>query len=75
MKDLWRVLAPVSFILTLATWLVFYYSSVTRNDLLGPSETTFVFGFWFAVTIAVRWVWRRIFKKPPGDPSHDIPKP
>jgi hypothetical protein len=31
--------------LTLVTCLVFYYSSVTHNDLLEPSETTFVFGF------------------------------
>jgi hypothetical protein len=75
MNDLWKVAAPVSFLMTLATWLLFYYAASTGNDHLGPSETTFVFGFWFAVAIAVRWLWRHIFKKPSGVSSHDIPKP
>jgi len=74
-NDLWKVAAPVSFVMTLATWLVFYYSSATGIDHLGPGETTFVFGFWFAVTIAVRWLWRHISKKQSGDSSHEIPKP
>ena len=73
MKDLWRITAPASVVLTLATWLVFKYASATSPDPLGVAETTVVFAFWFAVTAGVRWLWRRFRKDPSGGSSHEVP--
>jgi hypothetical protein len=59
MSDLWKVAAPVSAVLTLATWLLFRYSDITSSIPLSKKETTFVFAFWFAIVAIVRLVSRR----------------
>jgi hypothetical protein len=65
MKNIWQIVAPISAVLTLATWLFFDYSKVTRSSgQLNASETTFVFAFWFAVTLSALWIWRRLRKNP-----------
>lgn len=46
-----------SFLLTMATWLFFfYYPATTLMPLTGP-ETTFVFSVWFVIAFVVRWFW------------------
>jgi hypothetical protein len=52
-----RFALVASFVLTLATWLFFYYyRATTLKPLTGP-ETTFVFAVWFGVAFLVRWLW------------------
>ena len=58
MKNIWRIFAPISVILTLATWLFFAYSRATDASPLSASETTFVFAFWFAVTAGASSGWK-----------------
>jgi len=75
MEALWKIAAPVSVGLTLATWLFFKYATATSADSLGPSELTFVFAFWFALTLVVRWLWNVFAKKQTGGPPHETPRP
>jgi hypothetical protein len=74
MEALWKIAAPISVGLTLATWLLFKYARATSLDPLGPAELTFVFAFWFAVTLLARWLWRLFAKKPAGGAPHETPK-
>jgi hypothetical protein len=60
MKSIWQIVAPISAILTLATWLFFDYSKVTSSSPMNVSQTTFVFAFWFAVTLGASRIWRLI---------------
>jgi len=46
-----------SFVLTIITWVVFFFDSATTQAPLNPSETTFVFGCWFVVVYIARWLW------------------
>jgi hypothetical protein len=74
MEALWKIAAPASIVLTLATWLFFKYSWVTDSAPLNGAELTFVFAVWFVVTLAVRWMWRLFVKKPAGG-ANETPKP
>lgn len=58
-KPVVRFALGVSFALTLATWLFFYYYRVTTLKPLSGPETTFVFAVWFAVAFVIRWLWVR----------------
>jgi uncharacterized membrane protein len=46
----------VSFVLTLATWIFFYEWSLP----LDVAGTTVVFGAWFLLAVAGRWIWARV---------------
>jgi hypothetical protein len=59
----WKYGSPVAFILTVATLLSFSHKPNVRNDPLSVGEAIVVFGFWFAVTASVHWLWHRMFKK------------
>jgi hypothetical protein len=74
MEALWKIAAPTSIALTLATWLFFKYSAATDSAPLGVAELTFVFAVWFVATLAVRWLWRLFANKPAGGSSHEAPK-
>lgn len=67
MKEIWKVAAPGSFILTTATWLVFRYSEASSTLPLNKLETTFVFAFWFGVLALVVWISKRLRRKPGGN--------
>jgi len=69
MADVWKICAPISFLLTLATWLVFRNAMATTDASLDNSEIAFVFGFWFVTVFAFRWLVRRI-RKQQGGGSH-----
>ena len=58
-KRVVRFALVVSFVLTLGTWLFFYYSPVTTLDPLTGPETTFVFAIWFGLACVTRWFWLR----------------
>ena len=75
MSDVWKLVAPIAFLLTLATWLFFANASAVSANPLGISETGFVFGCWFAIALSVRWLWRRVFRKPSGGSANVTPKP
>jgi hypothetical protein len=75
MEALWKIAAPISVALTLATWLLFKYAGATSSNPLGASELTFVFAFWFAVTLVVRWLWRLFARRSAGGSPHEAPKP
>jgi hypothetical protein len=46
----------VSFVLTLATWIFFYEWSLP----LDIGSTTVVFGAWFLLAVAAKWIWGRV---------------
>jgi hypothetical protein len=75
MEALWKIAAPASVVLTLATWLLFKYARATSPDPLGPADLTVVFAFWFCVTLVARWIWRHFLKKSPQSSSPEAPKP
>jgi hypothetical protein len=75
METLWKIAAPVSIALTLATWLLFTYARATTSNPLGASELTFVFAFWFALTLVVRWLWRIFARRSAGGLPHEARKP
>ena len=56
-KPVVRFALGVSFVLTLATWLFFYYYGVTTLKPLSGPETTFVFAVWFTIALVIRWLW------------------
>jgi uncharacterized membrane protein HdeD (DUF308 family) len=74
MEALWKIAAPTSIALTLATWLFFKYSAATDSAPLGAAELTFFFAVWFVATLAVRWLWRFFANKRAGGSSHEAPK-
>ena len=45
--------------MSLATWLFFYLESMP----LKPAETTVVVGCWLGVTLIVKWILGRMWKK------------
>jgi len=60
MSDLWKVAAPLSAVLTLATWLLFRYSVVSGQVPLSKAETTFIFAAWFGIVAAVRLILQKL---------------
>jgi hypothetical protein len=68
MQGTWKIAAPISAVLTLATWIFFSYSPVTTSsEPLSASQTTFVFAFWFAIVAGLGWVLRRCRKNSKKD--------
>lgn len=71
MAAIWKICAPVAFLLTFATWLFFTYGSpVAGLQLSNPQQIAFVFGFWFVLAVVVRWLVRLV-RKPQGGTPHD----
>jgi hypothetical protein len=62
-SSLWKIGSPVAFILTFATLHFFLHKPNSRNDPVSVAEALVLFGFWFAVTASVRWIWQQMFKK------------
>jgi hypothetical protein len=57
----WTLNAAVAAILTIVTWVFFYFE--TPDARLDTRDTTVVFGAWFLVTMLARLSWQRATRK------------